>query len=58
MGMLEATIEYGKWFFKEMVNFYVESVLNLIEGKDLLNLPRKISTIMKLLILLLPAMVK
>ena len=45
----EATIEYGKWYFKEMVNFYVESVLNLIEGKELLDLPKKISTIMKLL---------
>ena len=45
----KATIEYGKWCFKEMVNFYVESVLNLIEGKDLLDLPKKVSTIMKLL---------
>ena len=45
----EATIEYGKWYFKEIVNFYVESVLNLIEGKELLDLPKKISTIMKLL---------
>ncbi|HEX08263.1 MAG TPA: hypothetical protein ENG38_00455, partial [Thermoplasmatales archaeon] len=45
----EATIEYGKWYFKEIVNFYVESVLNLIEGKELLDLPKKVSTIMKLL---------
>ena len=42
-----ADADYGRWYFNETVNVYVKSTLNLYEGKELPELPKKIKTIMK-----------
>ncbi len=38
---------YGRWYFQEIVNTYVESTLNLIEGKEQLQLPKQTQRLMK-----------
>jgi creatinine amidohydrolase len=45
----KATIDYGKWYFNEIVDFYAESALKLYEGKKLIELPGKIKMIMRIL---------
>ena len=42
-----ADADYGRWYFNETVNVYVESALDLYDGKDLPELPKKIKMIMK-----------
>ncbi len=42
-----ANADYGRWYFNETVNVYVESALDLYEGKELPELPKKIKMIMK-----------
>ncbi len=42
-----ADADYGRWYFNETVNVYVESALDLYEGKELPELPKKIKMIMK-----------
>lgn len=42
-----ADADYGRWYFNETVNVYVESTLDLYEGKELPELPKKIKMIMK-----------
>ena len=42
-----ADADYGRWYFNETVNVYVESALDLYEGKKLPELPKKIKMIMK-----------
>jgi len=42
-----ADADYGRWFFNETVNVYVKSALELYEGKELPELPKKIKMIMK-----------
>jgi creatinine amidohydrolase len=42
-----ADADYGRWYFNETVNVYVKSALDLYEGKELLELPKKIKMIMK-----------
>lgn len=42
-----ADADYGRWYFNETVNVYVGSALDLYEGKELPELPKKIKMIMK-----------
>ena len=42
-----ADADYGRWYFNETVNVYVKSALDLYEGKELPELPKKIKMIMK-----------
>jgi len=42
-----ADADYGRWYFNETVNVYVESALDLYGGKELPELPKKIKMIMK-----------
>ncbi len=42
-----ADADYGRWYFNETVNVYVESALDLYDGKALPELPKKIKMIMK-----------
>ena len=42
-----ADADYGRWYFNETVNVYVKSALDLCEGKELPELPKKIKMIMK-----------
>ncbi len=42
-----ADADYGRWYFNETVNVYVESALDLYERKELPELPKKIKMIMK-----------
>ena len=42
-----ADADYGRWYFNETVNVYVESALDLYEGKELPELPKRIKMIMK-----------
>ena len=44
-----ADADYGRWFFNETVNVYVESAFALYEGKKLPDLPKYIKTAMKAL---------
>ena len=41
--------DYGRWFFSETVNVYVEAALNLYQGKKMPELPKNIKAIMKAL---------
>ena len=40
-----ADADYGRWFFNEIVKFYVESTINLYRGKKLLQLPKSVKSI-------------
>jgi len=42
-----ADTDYGRWYFQDVVNVYVKSVVDLIEGNELPILPKKIKMIMK-----------
>lgn len=44
-----ADADYGRWFFKEIVNIFVDSTIKLYEGKKLPDLPYNIKVTMKLL---------
>ena len=42
-----ADSDYGRWYFQETVDTYVQSAIDLIEGKELPQLPKNIKMIMK-----------
>ena len=42
----KADADYGRWFFNETVNAYVQATLDLYEGKELPELPNNIKLIM------------
>jgi len=42
-----ADSNYGRWYFQETVNTYVQATLDLIEGKELPQLPKYAKRIMK-----------
>jgi len=42
-----ADSDYGRWYFQDVVNKYVNTVTDLIEGRKLPELPKKIKMIMK-----------
>ncbi len=42
-----ADSNYGRWYFQETVNTYVEGAIDLIEGKELPKLPKRAIMIMK-----------
>ena len=44
-----ADADYGRWFFNETVNVYVNATMDLYEGKKPSELPKKIKTAMKAL---------
>jgi creatinine amidohydrolase len=44
-----ADSNYGRWYFQEIVNTYVEGAIDLIEGKELPKLPKRAIMIMKTL---------
>ena len=44
-----ADADYGRWFFNETVNTYVQAALNLYEGKELPELPTNIKAKMRTL---------
>lgn len=44
-----ADADYGRWFFNETVNCYVEAAQNLYEGKEQRDLPRNIKNAMRAL---------
>ena len=44
-----ADADYGRWFFTEIVNTFVESTINFYDGKKLPELPNKIKMAMKAL---------
>ena len=44
-----ADADYGRWFYGETVKTYVNSAKDLIEGKKLPELPKKIKAEMKML---------
>lgn len=44
-----ADADYGRWFFNETVNTYVQAALNLYEGKELPELPTNIKAKMRAL---------
>jgi len=44
-----ADADYGRWFFNETVNVYVNATIDLYEGKPLSELPVRIKTAMKAL---------
>ena len=44
-----ADADYGRWFFTESVNVFVNSTIDLYEGKNPRELPRQIKAAMKLL---------
>jgi creatinine amidohydrolase len=45
-----ANVDYGRWFFSEIVNVYVRSAIDLYEGKKQEDLPKKIRLAMKALL--------
>lgn len=45
----KADVDYGRWYFNEMVNAITQATLNLYEGKKNLELPKKVKTAMKAL---------
>ena len=42
-----ADADYGRWFFNETVNIYVESVLGLYDEKELPELPKNVKLMMR-----------
>jgi len=42
-----ADSNYGRWYFQETVNTYVEGAIDLIEGKELPKLPKHARMLMK-----------
>jgi hypothetical protein len=44
-----ADADYGRWFFNQTVDVYVKSTIDLIEGKNQMELPKRIKTAMKTL---------
>jgi len=42
-----ADADYGRWYFNETVNTYVQAALNLYEGKELPELPKNVKVMMK-----------
>ncbi len=42
-----ADSNYGRWYFQETVNTYVERAIDLIEGKELPKLPKRARMLMK-----------
>jgi creatinine amidohydrolase len=44
-----ADVDYGRWFFNEIVNTFVDSTLKLYEGKKLPELPNHVKLAMKAL---------
>ncbi len=42
-----ADADYGRWFFNETVNTYVQAAFNLYEGKELPELPKNVKVMMK-----------
>ena len=44
-----ADADYGRWFFTEIVNTFVESTIKFYEGKKLTEMPKKIKMAMKAL---------
>jgi creatinine amidohydrolase len=42
-----ADSNYGRWYFQETVNAYLEGAINLIEGKEPVKLPKRTIMIMK-----------
>jgi len=45
----KADVDYGRWFFNEIVNTFVDSTLKLYSGKELPELPKKVKFAMKAL---------
>jgi len=44
-----ADVDYGRWFFNEIVNIFVDSTIKLYDGKKLPELPNHIKIVMKAL---------
>ncbi len=44
-----ASIEYGRWFFRETVNSLIEAALGLYEGKKPCGLPKRVKWMMRIL---------
>ena len=42
-----ADSDYGRWYFQEYVNSYVQSTLDLVDGKELPDLPKQTKMLMK-----------
>ena len=43
----KADSDYGRWFFQEVVNTYVDSVIDMIDGKNPVDLPKNVKRMMK-----------